>query len=276
MSRETHQFRLIATDLDGTLLAPDGSISRRASTAIRRVREAGLLVVLVSARPPRVIRQIARAADIGGLAICCNGAMLYDLERDSILQSTFIQPAQVEWLIKTLRAALPGLYFAVEDGLSVTCEAGYLASYTDGKERRLRVAETAVCYSSPIIKLMARHAGYELEELCARVLPLVGVTYSVTYSGGTFLEIATARVNKATALAQFCAQRAISAREVIAFGDMPNDLPMLQWAGRAIAVANAHPLVLAAAHAITRSNAEDGVALVLEQLLTDLPVRAED
>ena len=267
-SEQPRIVRLIATDLDGTLLRPDGSVSQRTLIALQRVREAGMLVVLVSARPPRVMRQIAQPSGIGGLAICCNGALLYDLEQDCILESTSLLPAQTEWLITTLRAALPELYFAVEDGLAVTCEPGYAAGYMDDDHRALRIASTVACYSSPVVKLMVRHAEQTPGELHERVLSLVGDAYSVTYSGASFLEIAAASINKAAALAQFCAQRGISAQEVIAFGDMPNDLPMLQWAGRSVAVANAHPLVLAAVHEVTCSNAEDGVALVLQDLIS--------
>ena len=263
-------IRLIATDLDGTLLRPDGSVSPRTVAALQRVREVGIVVVLVSARPPRVMRQIAQAAGIGGLALCCNGALLYDLDEDTILQSTTILPAQTAWLIDTLRAAIPNLHFAIEDGLSVTCEPGYYANFAHANRENLCVSHSLSAHNEPIIKLMARHLTSTPEDLHASMLSLVGVAYSVTYSGGPYLEIAMASVNKASALARFCAQLEIGADNVIAFGDMPNDLPMLQWAGRGIAVANAHPLVLEAVSEITRSNVEDGVALVLEQLLARL------
>lgn len=264
-------IRLIATDLDGTLLRPDGSISQYTLSELRRAQEAGMLVVLVSARPPRVMRQLVQSSGLGGLAICCNGALLYDLDQDCILQSISLQPEQITWLINTMRVALPELSFAIEDGLAVICEPGYAAYYGDDDRLELRIASTITSYSSPAVKLMARHTGQTPGELHEQVLALVGAEYSVTYSGGSFLEIAAAGINKAAALERFCAQRGISAREVIAFGDMPNDLPMLQWAGRSVAVANAHPLVLAAVHEITRSNAEDGVALVLQNLIVSNP-----
>jgi Cof subfamily protein (haloacid dehalogenase superfamily) len=267
----TQPVRLIATDLDGTLLRPDGSVSQRTTAALQRTRQAGMTVVLVSARPPRVLGQIAQAAGSGGLALCCNGALVYDLDQQSILQSTIIPPIQTQWLVETMRAALPELHFAVEDGLEVTCEPGYHASFPQHSEKwELRVADIASCYSnSAAIKLMARHPVCTPEELHERVISLVGAAYSVTYSGGPFLEIALASVNKASALAQLCAQLRIEAHEVIAFGDMPNDLSMLRWAGHSVAVANAHPIVLAAVNEVTRSNEEDGVALVLERLLNN-------
>jgi Cof subfamily protein (haloacid dehalogenase superfamily) len=262
-----HSFRLIATDLDGTLLRRDGTISQRTIEALQRVRGAGMIVVLVSARPPRILCRIAREAGIGGLALCCNGALLYDLDRDCALQSVMIQPEQTRWLVETLRAALPELYFAVEDGLEVTCEPGYYHKFTHKHKANLRVVDVLSMYSSPAIKLMARHLTWTPEELHASILTLVGAAYSVTYSGGPYLEIATAGVDKASALARLCAQLEIDAREVIAFGDMPNDLSMLRWAGHSVAVANAHSLVLEAVDEITASNEEDGVALVLERLL---------
>lgn len=260
-------IRLIATDLDGTLLRPDGSISQYTLSELRRVQEAGMLVVLVSARPPRVMRQLALSSGLGGLTICCNGALLYDLDQDCILQSISLRPEQITWLINTMRVAIPELYFAIEDGLAVTCEPGYAAYYGDDDRLELRIASTIASQSGPAVKLMARHIERTPGELHEQVLALVGAEYSVTYSGGSFLEIAAAGINKAAALERFCAQHGISAQEVIAFGDMPNDLPMLQWAGRSVAVANAHPLVLAAVHEVTRSNVEDGVALVLQDLV---------
>jgi hydroxymethylpyrimidine pyrophosphatase-like HAD family hydrolase len=88
----------------------------------------------------------------------------------------------------------------------------------------------------------------------------------VTHSGSEFVEVSAAGVTKAAALAEYCAERGIDAREVVAVGDMPNDLPMLQWAGWSVAVANAHPDVLQACDAHTTSNNEDGVAELLGQL----------
>lgn len=262
-----NSIRLIATDLDGTLLRPDGSVSQRTRTALQRAREAGMLVVLVSARPPRVVRQIAQAAGGGGLALCCNGAILYDLDKSCTLNSTTILPMQTQWLIETLRAALPEMSFAVEDGLVLTCETAYRANFPHVKKWEPLVVDTLSYYSFPVVKLMAHHHMHTPEELHERITSLVGATYSVTYSGGPFLEIATASINKAASLARLCAQLEINEREVIAFGDMPNDLPMLRWAGRSVAVANAHPLVLESVNEITGSNAEDGVAAVLERLL---------
>ena len=201
------------------------------------------------------------------MAICCNGAIIYDLDNEQVVQQMLLQPEQLAKLSDDLRSALPGVYFAVENGERVTCEAAYLTAFPLMARWKPRVAEIAACYDEPIIKLMVLHPDYTLEDLNDRITSLIGKAYNVTHSGFPYLEISLAMVHKAQTLALLCQQRGVAAHEVVAFGDMPNDLSMLQWAGRGIAVSNAHPLVLEAADEITLSNSEDGVAVVLRRLL---------
>jgi hydroxymethylpyrimidine pyrophosphatase-like HAD family hydrolase len=107
------------------------------------------------------------------------------------------------------------------------------------------------------------------EAFMGAVGDVVGHRAELAYSGGGGLaELLAPGVSKASALARWCAHQGIDAADVWAFGDMPNDLPMLRWAGRGHAVANAHPEVLATADAVVASNDDDGVARVLESLLT--------
>jgi hydroxymethylpyrimidine pyrophosphatase-like HAD family hydrolase len=89
----------------------------------------------------------------------------------------------------------------------------------------------------------------------------------VAISGEWVVEVSAAGVNKAAALKELAADLGVEPDEVVAFGDYPNDLPMLQWAGRSIAPANAHPEVLARVDEVTASNHDDGVALAIERLL---------
>jgi hydroxymethylpyrimidine pyrophosphatase-like HAD family hydrolase len=106
----------------------------------------------------------------------------------------------------------------------------------------------------------------------AEAAPALGEAANVSYSKGMgLLEIGPPGITKATTLAAWCAARGITAAEVVAFGDMPNDVPMLSWAGRSWAVANAHPEVFAAAGGVTGSNDEDGVAAVVEALFRTAP-----
>lgn len=261
-------LRLVATDLDGTLLRSDKSISEYTNTILQRLHSAGVTIVMITARPPRVLRKFAQSTNIGGLAICCNGAIIYDLDQDRVLQQQALPPQQVEHLITRLRSSFTELSFAGENGMEVICEAAFHPFRSIHDTIQPCIVEISEIYRSPQIKVLVRHATLPTSELHERVIALLdGRAYSVTYSSSAYLEISLGGIHKGAALAGLCAQLGIAAHEVVAFGDMPNDLPLLQWAGLGVAVANAHPLVLAAAHHVTLSNEEDGVAHLLEQLL---------
>ncbi|WP_106245423.1 HAD family hydrolase [Allonocardiopsis opalescens] len=262
--------RLVATDLDGTIVRSDGTVSARTLAAFTLVERAGSVFVLVTGRPPRWMREIADSFPDLGLAICANGALVYDLRSESVVQAHLIEPETVHRVAADLRAELPELAFAVEfaDGFQV--EAGYHRAYWDG--RRLPgecpMVDTVLDVHAPAAKLLVQHPAMRADALLARVgeilsEDLVTVTHS-SYRG--LLELSAAGVSKATTLARLCADLGIGHRDVLAFGDMPNDLPMLAWAGGAYAVANAHPTVLAAVADHTESNDDDGVARVLERL----------
>lgn len=122
----------------------------------------------------------------------------------------------------------------------------------------------ALC-AEGVTKLIVQHGQRPLDELLAITRSHAGALASVTHSGSEFVEVAAASVTKALALEAYCEARGIARERVIAFGDMPNDLPMIEWAGLGVAVANAHPEVLRAADETTASNDEDGVAHVLER-----------
>jgi Cof subfamily protein (haloacid dehalogenase superfamily) len=260
-------IRLVATDLDGTLLLPDGTVSARTHAVLQRVQEAGMKVVLVSARPPRVLRQIADILSISGLAICCNGALVYDLDSDTIVQHWPLSSHLARRLVITLRKAIPDLTFACECGLKFVCEPDFYRFFPLKVKMAMYIDDALSFCNQPLTKLIALHSTCTVDELHQCVVPLVGEEVIVTHSGAAFLEISAAGVTKASTLAVLCGERGIASDEVVVFGDMPNDISMIRWAGRGVAVANAHPQVLAGADEITHSNVEDGVALVLERLL---------
>lgn len=263
--------RLVATDLDGTLLRGDGTISERTRSVLARARDAGIAVVLVTARPPRTVRQLVRALDVTGLAICLNGAVVYDLDRDVVVRQSPLRAEVVAQLVDALRAAAPGVRFALMYGERWGWEPAYAAldpevrtwCGTDGIEGDA----LALCAAEPVSKLIVRHPELSAAELLPIARDVAGEVAHATHSGAPFVEISAADVHKAWALEALCDELGIPASGVVAFGDMPNDLPMLRWAGYAVAVANAHPEVLAVADAVTLSNEEDGVAVVLERLL---------
>ena len=261
-------IRLVATDLDGTLLRPDGTISARTQAALARAQARGMTIVFVSARSPRSVRVYAAEAGVNGFAICANGAIVYDLERSRIVDHHALDPAVARRLVLGLRERVPGTSFACERELVFSCEPLYDEHnpYADRDLDYVR-ADALELIADPLTKLIVRHPGLPLTQLADLASELAGADAAVTFSGEHFVEISAPGVTKAFALERLCERLRIGRTEVIAFGDMPNDLPLLAWAGRSIAVANAHPEVLAAADEMSASNADDGVALVVEKLV---------
>ncbi len=259
--------RLVATDLDGTALRSDGTISARTAAAFARVENSGAALVFVTGRPPRWMRNVSAAVGHRGLAICANGALVYDLHTERIVESHLIEVQVLREVVALLRAQLPDLVFSVEYEGGFSYEEGYRLSSADtGKPAGTQVVSAALA-SRPCAKLLARHPTMDPDVLHRRVQHVVGDLVIATHSSGqALIEMSAAGVTKASALAVLAAQHDIAPAEVVAFGDMPNDLPMLAWAGTSYAVANAHPDVLAAVDHLTAANDHDGVAQVLETL----------
>jgi Cof subfamily protein (haloacid dehalogenase superfamily) len=258
--------RVVATDLDGTIVRSDGTISARTRTALTAAEAAGVMVIIVTGRPPRWLHGIAQDTGHHGLAICANGALVYDLHTEEVVESHPLEVADARRLVDELRAAIPGLAFGVESvDVGFAHEPAYQPRWTT--DANTVVAEIETLLSTPVAKLLGRHEGMGSDELLARARAVVGEQLAtLTHSSRDgLLEISAAGISKASTLETVCAARGFIAADAIAFGDMPNDLPMLAWAGQSVAVANAHPEVLAAADEVTASNDEDGVAQVLER-----------
>jgi Cof subfamily protein (haloacid dehalogenase superfamily) len=222
------------------------------------------VVIFVTGRPPRWMAPVAEATGHTGLAVCANGAILYDLGEERIIREYALQPADLRAVAGKLLEALPELRFAVERSGILSHEPAYLPAWDDDS---LRVVPRDELFADAATKLLVRYAGADPDELLAAAQAAVGDLVSMTRSSvDELLEISAAGVTKASGLERFARQHGVSAAEVIAFGDMPNDLPMLAWAGHPVAVANAHPDVLAIAAEVTASNDDDGVARVLERL----------
>ncbi|GAB3405969.1 HAD family hydrolase [Flindersiella endophytica] len=256
--------RLIATDLDGTLLRADGSVSRRTRAALALVEEAGATLVLATGRPPRWIEPIAELIGHRGYAVCSNGALVYDLHDGRELSRTVLAPEIGLAVAAAVRGALPDATFGVEHGQSFGHEPAYEIA---GDYGDLYVGAVEELFARPAVKLLIRHAGYDVGKLAAKVGEIVGDLAEFTYSSKEpLIEVAVKGVTKAATLALLCEQWGIEASEVAAFGDMPNDVGMLSWAGTSYAVGNAHPEVLAVVDHVTGTNEEDGVAQVLERI----------
>jgi Cof subfamily protein (haloacid dehalogenase superfamily) len=264
-------IRLIASDLDGTLLRRDRSVSDRTRAALARAQAQGIIVVLATARPPLTTRLFAEQAGISGHAICANGAILYDIVRDELLGHYPLDAGTARGLILALREALPGVSFGFVQGKEFACEPDYARTARVEDHGRLleevRLGDALDLLDVPLTKLVIRHPERLPLDVLATVRTLGLDGFEATHSGAPFIEIVAANITKAWGLAVLCEQLGIDASEVVAFGDAPNDAAMLRWAGLGVAVANAYPAALEAADEVTLSNEEDGVAEVVERLI---------
>ncbi|HYT25662.1 MAG TPA: HAD family hydrolase [Actinomycetota bacterium] len=266
--------RLVASDLDGTLLRPDATVSERTRAAIARTLAAGVEFVMVTGRPPRGVREIAARAGVGGLAICANGGLVYDLDAGAVVASTPLGTEAGRRLVRELRAAVPGTVFASETATGFLRGTGWLRPRVPEPDGAVpddsSVDDPLALVAEPVVKLLVRNPELPFAELAARVRAAAGDDAVVTWSGPELLEVSAAGVTKAFALEWLCGRLGVEAREVVAIGDMQNDLTMLAWAGRSVAVANAAEEVLEAVDEVTAANVEDGVALVLERLVAEV------
>ena len=254
--------RLVATDLDGTLVRSDGTVSDYTRDVLVELERRGVPVVFVTGRPLRWTEEVFEYVGEHGLAVVSNGALVWDVARSRPHLERPIDPALGLEVCAELRAAVPGTSYAVETLAGIALEPAFMERHpVPGAARRAPVEDL---FTRPALKLLARHEELEPQEFWDQaeeaVLGRLVITWS---SASSLLEISAPDVTKASTLALLCEDLGIDASEVIAFGDMPNDLPMLGWAGTAYAMADAHPTVTAAAHHVAPGHDEDGVARVL-------------
>jgi hypothetical protein len=260
---------LVACDLDGTLLRSDGTLSSRTVASIRAMQSAGWVFAMVTARPARQVGSIAAQAGLAGVALCSNGAVVFDLQSRTLVDGHPIDPVVASALVADLRQAVEGVCFAFELGLQFGRERAYPVRFHSSDEGALlgeRIGDALELAASPVHKLIVARPQLDFDRLLAAVAATAGDRAQVTHSGREFVEVSARGVDKASGARLLAGRLGIDARDVIAIGDMPNDLPMLTWAGHAVAVANAHPDVIAVADRVVASNDEEGVAQLLETL----------
>jgi Cof subfamily protein (haloacid dehalogenase superfamily) len=260
----------VATDIDGTIMPRSGRVSARTKRALGSLSDAGVPLVLVTARPPRWLDAVAEQLNIEGTAVCANGAVQYDLGTRRIIDAITIAADPLIETVQLLRDALPGSVFAVETTRGIALEEEFPTAARGLKPREVaRIEAMEAARDDSVIKLLAALEVGDHDEMLAIAEPLVGHLVEASHSSAEvpLLEFAPSGVTKASGLARMAAHFGVDPADVIAFGDAPNDLPMLAWAGTSYAVANAHPDVLAIATHSTASVDEDGVAIIVEEIL---------
>lgn len=273
------KIRLIATDLDGTLLRSDETVSARTRAALKAAEAAGLVVVFVTGRPVRWLDDVVDQTGHLGVAVGANGAVIYDLHAERVVTAHPLEIGATRELAHDIRTAFPDVAFAVESLTGFAAEPQYVHDWTINPRRDRHgqpvpdpaTGDLRTISSVPVLKLLAKDRRVDVDEFLSAVTEVLAGRGTVTHSSSFgLLEIAAPGVSKATGLAEVAATHGIERDEIAAVGDMPNDVPMLEWAGTSFAVANAHPAAQAAADRVIASNDEDAVAAVIESVLARL------
>jgi Cof subfamily protein (haloacid dehalogenase superfamily) len=270
--------KLVATDLDGTLLNSAGEVSARTRAALEACWDAGIPVVGVTGRGPRLLDSVRAALDGRGIAVLAQGGFVVDLERDEVLRTVGLPRDQAAEVIARIEAVAGDLIVAVEDAAEqaevsgpLRVQHGFNWPYPEPAHLLPR---HEVLPEGPVLKAFLRSSTLGQDELLALAQQVVDpADAEVTHAGLGFIEVLPPGITKASGLAIALDRYGVGFGDVLVFGDMPNDLPMItavaQSGGRAVAVANAHPAVQAATSVMTSGHDADGVARYLEALFLD-------
>ena len=265
--------KLIVSDLDGTFLLPDGSVSARNLAAVHAAEESGIPVVFATGRPIRFLDPVRELRRTRATVIASNGAMTYDLAEDRMLSTITISHRLAADAFDSLRAELGRVAFGVDSGVTAGYEPRYLDYHGSDEftaEPGRYVGELAeLVADGDFVKLLVLRESGDVDELAADVARVVGDRLTATHStiARPLVEVSAAGVSKAAALAELCSGLGISAEDVAAFGDMPNDLEMLRWAGMPHVMADAHPDLLDLDATVIGSNADSAVGATIEAWL---------
>jgi len=266
--------RLIATDLDGTVVPHDEPVSKRTINAFRKAHEMGVEIFYVTGRPPRWMPAVRDDFGVGN-AICANGAILFDLMNQEIIEQWLISVDTQKEIVARLREAIPGSHFAIEYGESFHREKLYNTKWDIGIDN-VGVDLIEEKMTDPAFKIMVRCPSHEFtsDEMLVRAIKAVGDICNPTHSNPaeSHLEISAKGVSKGETLAKIAERAGIAQEDVVSFGDNPNDFSMLEWAGRSWAMGDGHPDCQKYANFVADPHHHDGVAIVIEQLL-ELPAR---
>lgn len=263
-------YRLVATDLDGTLLRSDGTISPRTREALAAATAAGAAHIVVTGRSVPWTRHVLDELGYDGLAVCGQGSQVYHAGEHRMLTSVTLDRRQARLAVEKIQAEIGPVALAVSrDGLDGKVLFG--PHYRVGNEElpATATADPAELWAEPLNKVYLQHpGGLGDDALADAARRIAGDLVGVVVSGEGIVEMLPLGLSKAKGLSIAARRLGVSATTTIAFGDMPNDIPMFAWAAHGVAMGSAHPELLAVADEVTASNDEDGIAVVLERLFS--------
>jgi Cof subfamily protein (haloacid dehalogenase superfamily) len=261
-------YTLIATDLDGTLLRSDETVSARTREALAAATAAGAAHIIVTGRAVPWTRHILDDLGYEGLAVCGQGAQVYHAGEHRLLTSVTLDRQLAGVALAKIEADVGPLTLAASrDGLDGEVLVSRDYQIQEGPLPFVFLDDPAELWSAPLNKIYIQHPELDDDALALAARAAAGTLVDVVMAGAGVVEILPLGLTKATGLSLAARRLGLRSTDTIAFGDMPNDIPMFGWAEHGVAMANAHEELKAVAHEITVSNDNDGVAVFLEQLL---------
>ncbi|MFB6812975.1 HAD family hydrolase [Streptomyces sp. NPDC056347] len=264
----TFPYKLVATDLDGTLLRDDETVSERTREALVAAAAAGAAHIVVTGRSVPWTRHILDDLGYEGLAVCGQGAQVYHAGEHRLLTSLTLDRQLAGLALSKVEAEVGPLALAASrDGLDGEVLVGPGYRVQDGPLPAVFTDDPAELWTAPLNKVYIQHPELDDDALATAARAAVGNLVDVVMAGPGVVEILPLGLSKATGLSLAARRLGVKGADTLAFGDMPNDIPMFAWARHGVAMANAHKQLKSVAQEITTSNQEDGIAVVLERLL---------
>ncbi len=262
---------MIATDIDGTMLRSDHSLSNNVRRSLWTAKEAGIHVVPATGRPITVAQEVLDALGLPDYWVFSNGAITYHAEADAVIRGYWIDHSVTSWLITTLRAAIPGIEFALEGERTAVHESKFRSVVPRISDSYVahQVDDIASHLPDRIQKILAFQPEIKLDSLYQQINRAVDGRVVASYSGMEFIELSASLVTKARALDELAVQLEVDPSEVAVFGDNHNDIPMLNWAGQSYAMGNASEDAKEAADEVIGTNDDDGLAHAITKILAN-------
>lgn len=267
-------LRLIATDIDGTLLGPDHVVTQRTIDALRAAREEGIEVVAATGRSHWSAVPLIEPIGCVRWLLASNGATLFDLATGEIAQQSLLDRETVRDLVTTLNNEFDGLGYSWETSEGVFQDEAFRAIRSTTFPSQ-KIARRSTVEFDPgaddLAKMMVLHPTLADTPWLEASRPYIPPNLSFATSGLAFVEITSALADKGIALSALCDRLGVAREHTVTFGDQVNDLGMLGWAGRGYAMANAHVEAAEVASHSAPHHLDDGVAQIVEQLIAQRP-----
>ena len=264
-------YKLVALDMDGTMLNEKRMLNDRVKYSIKKVREMGVKVILVSGRGYSAIRNFVEELELDEVVVSLNGAVATDCTGEKLIFSENIDKDVCKNMLHLCEQMdVPTMLFVDKNVYVEKMNKGTEFFVNHDKAEVIPVGRLSAFYDDqPVGKLLMTEENSRLVTLRDRSKQQFGDRLTVTFSLPYYLEAYSPYIDKGVILEKVGLYYGIKKEEIIAMGDGENDIPMIEYAGLGIAMENAVDSLKAKADYITSTNVQDGVAEALEKFIIE-------